>query len=121
VDDLKRINDSRGHAAGDRTLKQVAAILRKCFRDSDIVARIGGDEFVALIVDATEQDPQRYRERLDRQCGRLNARTKGQQPLSMSIGTFRCDPDASCTIEDLLDRADRSMYRHKSKRRIAQR
>jgi diguanylate cyclase (GGDEF)-like protein len=53
VDNLKTINDTHGHAQGDLALQEISAILKETFREADIVARIGGDEFVVLAVDAS--------------------------------------------------------------------
>src|SRR5262249_4055964 len=64
LDHLKFINDTFGHAEGDRALSQAAGIIRGCFRNSDIVARIGGDEFVAMVLHATAADAERVRRRL---------------------------------------------------------
>ena len=56
IDDFKFVNDSKGHGAGDRTLKSVAEVLKNRTRATDIVARLGGDEFAIVLPEATEQE-----------------------------------------------------------------
>src|SRR5713226_10469939 len=64
VDDLKQINDSYGHAEGDRVLKHITEALEKTFRDSDVIARMGGDEFVVLAIEASDFSEGTIRARL---------------------------------------------------------
>ena len=115
VDGLKVINDVYGHAEGDRALVRVARALRGTLRRSDLVARIGGDEFVALLleggakgVDATLQ---RVREALQRDLapGPL-------QGLGLSVGHAELAPGAEIELEELLSRADRQLYRSRRRR-----
>jgi diguanylate cyclase (GGDEF)-like protein len=64
LDGLKQLNDQHGHLAGDVLLRLTGGLLREVLRPSDIVARIGGDEFAALLVDVTDQDPDAVADRL---------------------------------------------------------
>ena len=82
VDDLKKINDQFGHLEGDEALKKVALILKNSLRSSDVVARIGGDEFVALIAGAKASDFIKIRERLEKACAKH--KQIGPSPYSLS-------------------------------------
>lgn len=123
VDDFKVINDTYGHLEGDRVLADLGAIMRSCFRDSDIVARVGeengvlarmgGDEFVILAVDAGEHGSEILTRRLNERVERYNEERGGSIPLSLSIGTVRLVPDPNVTIDALLAEADRLMYDQK--------
>jgi diguanylate cyclase (GGDEF)-like protein len=110
LDDLKPINDKRGHEEGDRALQQAANILGGGLRSADIVARLGGDEFAALLPEGSAQAAQTARTRLLSDLAVLN-RTPGRlYPLSMSIGYVVYDPDQHRTLEDLLTAGDAAMY-----------
>lgn len=113
VDNFKYINDTYGHREGDKVLKDIAAILKKSFRESDIIARLGGDEFVVLPVGFHTFDPDIINKRLEDNFAQLNSTNSSRYNVSISIGIAHYDPDKSCTIEELLDRADKLMYRDK--------
>ena len=112
IDGLKRINDSGGHAAGDRALIQVAASLRRSIRSVDTPARIGGDEFCVL---APEQDAKGAIAIADRLVSSVREQPPAPDaPLtSLSIGVSAC-PEHGDDGEVLLDVADRAMYRAKA-------
>ncbi len=113
LDDLKRINDSRGHEQGDAALVEAAEILRDAFRDSDIVARIGGDEFVVLAIDIAEGKAAALARRLRERTQARNAEGTRAYPVSFSLGISRYDPERPCTLQELLTAADRRMYQEK--------
>jgi diguanylate cyclase (GGDEF)-like protein len=115
VDNLKRINDSFGHKEGDRVLADVASILRKSFRDSDIVARMGGDEFVVLAMEAARVNSEMFVKRLQEKLEHYNMRPESQDryTLSLSTGISTYDPEFPSSIEDLVARADSAMYEEK--------
>ncbi|MEW5786626.1 MAG: diguanylate cyclase [Pseudomonadota bacterium] len=113
LNDFKLINDTRGHAVGDQVLIHVAGQLRQCFRESDLVARVGGDEFLALLPD-TSTGPS-----LDGLLHRLreavNASVPGLDPpvrASICIGVATCT-DQTATLDDLMRLADEAMYQAK--------
>ncbi len=109
---LKLINDTWGHPVGDAALQQFAGVLRQTFRDADIVARTGGDEFTVLCVEAaTEQAA--VMERLYQNIARFNAQHTLPAVLSYSIGCASYDPDDPCSLSELMQRADRAMYLQK--------
>jgi len=103
VDKLKRINDNLGHPQGDVALTATARILEETFRVSDIITRIGGDEFAVLAVETTMADADRLADRLDEKVRSLNARKNHP--------TY--DPATPCSLDELLSRADALMYEHK--------
>lgn len=115
VDGLKAINDTQGHAVGDAALVETAAILRGSFREADIVARIGGDEFAVLQVENTDGDASGAITRLHGNLAARNARP-GDYALAMSVGSVRCDPDTGLSFEQLIVQADDDMYGHKRRK-----
>jgi len=113
LDRLKRINDTLGHAAGDQALAEVARILRKIFRGSDIIARIGGDEFAVLTTNTDGLDEDVIARRLEAGFEEYNRKQKGACRLSLSFGVTHYDPAYPIAIGLLMTRADRRMYRRK--------
>ena len=114
VDNMKWINDKMGHQAGDNALIDTAAILSMHIRKADVLARIGGDEFVAIINDPSDTFPGILCERLDESLQNHNEKGMRGYKLSFSVGFACYDPACPCSLEDLLDQADKNMYRHKS-------
>jgi diguanylate cyclase (GGDEF)-like protein len=108
LNDFKPINDTFGHAEGDRALVAFANLLKESFRDSDVFARIGGDEFVALLVDTDAEKVtgvvQRFRQVLDE----YNDREKRGYDIEFSVGTATLQPEEE--LDSLMDRADQLMY-----------
>nr|WP_242519020.1 GGDEF domain-containing protein [Thiorhodovibrio winogradskyi] len=114
VDHFKRFNDTHGHAAGDEALKQVAVRLRQVFRDTDLICRYGGEEFVLLLPSA-ESAPARERgETLRAQVASEPILYEGQPlaPVTVSIG-IASYPDPVSDPKDLMARADEALYRAK--------
>jgi diguanylate cyclase (GGDEF)-like protein len=117
LDSLKYINDTFGHAAGDAAISQFSRILVDTFRDSDVIGRMGGDEFVAMMVDATESDLASIRSRLHNNVDAYNVRAATGQTLSFSLGVIHVEPQSTIAMEELLSQADAAMYQHKVSRR----
>ena len=118
LDFLKLINDTVGHTRGDLAIMSIANILKKTFRDSDIVARIGGDEFVAFGIEAADSNIETLSERLRENITIHNAKAKDPLgELSLSHGFARYDTRHPCSIEELLTNADRLMYEEKRKKK----
>ncbi len=116
LDDLKWINDHYGHSEGDKALIDFARILKETFRESDIIARIGGDEFVVLFV-STDENSEILMARLHKNLKDYNARRVRRYRLSISVGTAQFDPEYPVSIDELLSKADASMYVQKRKKR----
>ena len=117
LDDFKRINDSLGHAAGDRALRHFADDLLATFRDSDVVSRLGGDEFAVLMSGATPEDVRRPLTLLSVRVLTRNERPEAQATLSYSVGVAAYDPDVHPDIASLAAEADRLMYVDKDRSR----
>ena len=117
LDDLKVINDTFGHRQGDLALIDVAAILRDTYRESDIIARIGGDEFVVMPVGTTEDSVEIITARLEKNLESYNAQLSRGFRLSMSVGIAFFDPEHPMTVDELLIEGDRMMYRQKKTRK----
>ena len=113
LDGLKEINDSLGHHEGDRALVKAAEIFKDTFRSSDILARMGGDEFVVLAAIGSEESTESLATRLQEKFSASNASRNRPYDLSISVGLARFDPEAGHSIEDLMARADRAMYEDK--------
>lgn len=117
LDSLKYINDTFGHVAGDTAITHFARILTETFRDSDVIGRMGGDEFVALIIDATESDLASMQERLHSNVQAHNLQAGQGYALSLSLGSIQVDQNSTITMEALLSEADAAMYKHKQSRK----
>jgi diguanylate cyclase (GGDEF)-like protein len=113
VDGLKMINDSYGHRAGDQSLIQVAELLASGVRKSDVVARIGGDEFGILLENSDEKTAHETAARLvDLIAGCEFVHDGESLPLSVAIGVGMID--ANDSAETVMARADAEMYRRKA-------
>ena len=113
LDGLKMINDTFGHRAGDEALIQVAELLTSGVRRSDVVARIGGDEFAVLLESASEESAHETAARLENRISGCEFRHNGDAlPLSVAIGVGMIDGDDS--PESVMAHADEEMYRRKA-------
>jgi diguanylate cyclase (GGDEF)-like protein len=118
LNDFKTINDTYGHKQGDLALKQVTNVLHDCFRNSDLIGRLGGDEFIVAAVDATPSAASALEERLEECMRQSNQKSASKFDLSLSIGTLVCDDSTrSVGLEELIDRADALMYENKRARK----
>jgi diguanylate cyclase (GGDEF)-like protein len=117
VDNMKEINDSLGHDEGDRMLKDVAEILKSAYRTSDIVARIGGDEFVVFPVGTEEDHADKIIRRLENKLDTYNAKNKNKHELKISTGIAAHEPSTLDSLNELLSQADKEMYKKKNKRK----
>src|SRR2546426_411655 len=97
VDRLKQINDSFGHAEGDRVLKHITEALEKTFRDSDVIARMGGDEFVVLAIEASDFSEGTIRARLCKYFKSIAGR-ESRYSISISLGAARFDPRGNASL-----------------------
>ncbi|MCB4756961.1 MAG: diguanylate cyclase response regulator [Elusimicrobia bacterium] len=119
VDGLKWINDTLGHQEGDKALIETANILKGIFRDSDIIARIGGDEFVILMTEPSNviknMLSSRFHNAIEKQ---IEARGNSYK-LSISFGMAEYNPEHPISIEELLNKVDASMYEQKRKKKLS--
>ncbi|MGB9642440.1 MAG: GGDEF domain-containing protein [Candidatus Ratteibacteria bacterium] len=113
VDDFKNINDIYGHQEGDRALQMIADALKKTFRESDILGRIGGDEFVALVIQSSPVDTDTVLRRLQTNLDSFNQNNKKDYKLSVSVGVAYYQPGQKRTIDNLISIADNLMYANK--------
>lgn len=121
LDQLKTINDTLGHSQGDRAIREAALVLKATFRESDILGRWGGDEFVVLAMDSDEEGTIAVLDRLKQNLDDWNTDTARPYKISFSTGSATYDPEGPTTLEDLIARADRSMYEDKRKHEPRQR
>lgn len=112
---FKNINDTYGHAAGDEVLSRVGDFLRRSIRTTDFAARLGGDEFAVLFVRGEHAKARERARTMARKIGRLIVPWHGHR-LSVSASIGLASYDGSTAAAELIDRADRAMYREKHKR-----
>ena len=110
ADHFKAINDQHGHASGDAVLREMGALLRESVRDTEIVARLGGEEFGVLLPQTDDIQAQIAAERLRAAVEARDFRSVDGQPIrvTISIGISGFPPDA--TRADLMEQADRALY-----------
>jgi diguanylate cyclase (GGDEF)-like protein/PAS domain S-box-containing protein len=116
LDNLKSTNDGLGHRHGDVLLRDTAGVLRSTFRESDIISRIGGDEFAVLLVNSDDPGSGYFAQRLRESVEKRNAQRR-DLPLSLSLGLAEYNGDRPCPLDELLHCADRSMYQQKQAKR----
>ena len=111
VDHLKAINDGFGHGAGDIALRLCDRALEATFRGSDVVAHIGGDEFVVL-AEADARDLRAVNLQLRQELDRLTAESGLRFSVSLTIGSAHSTQSHPLSLNDMLSRADDFMYEH---------
>jgi diguanylate cyclase (GGDEF)-like protein len=116
LDGLKRVNDTRGHAAGDALIADAARVLGSVFRESDVVGRVGGDEFAVLALLDEHDGATAVSARLQSEIDRFNAELVPTLRVAMSIGIEEINCAAETPLDVLLSRADRAMYERKRRR-----
>jgi diguanylate cyclase (GGDEF)-like protein len=112
LNNLKMINDSYGHQEGDQAIVRTSEALKSTFRNSDIIARFGGDEFCVLAFEASVQHEEPILERLKENLRKASA-GESRYSLSLSVGLARYDPRRPVSLQDLMAEADTAMYQHK--------
>ena len=112
-DNLKTVNDTHGHEAGNRLLQHVVRRVREELRGSDVLARYGGDEFIALLPETEGKGSQRNGERMRRAIEGSTFETRGgniSTTVSVGIASY---PSDGGSLEVIMDKADKAMYRAK--------
>ncbi len=114
ADNLKTVNDSHGHEAGDKLLKHLSTILEDSCRAYDVLARIGGDEFIVLLPGINTESARPIAERILKAVENSSFDYKGNQvssTVSIGLASF---PDTSNNIDELMEKADKAMYQSKT-------
>lgn len=117
MDNMKWINDNLGHPVGDRALDVIGTIISEVLRTSDIIARVGGDEFAAIAVDSTEQGGEGLQNNIYKAFEERNKRADLPFELAVSIGRAYYDPENPVSLSELMSTADRKMYVEKVRRK----
>lgn len=116
LDGLKPINDTYGHADGDGAIRLAADVLRQSFRSTDVLARLGGDEYAVLALETHEGSERAMQARVE--AGLQAANASGERPyrIGMSMGLFPFAADGRTPLEELMARADQLLYEQKRSR-----
>jgi diguanylate cyclase (GGDEF)-like protein/PAS domain S-box-containing protein len=116
VNGLKQINDAYGHKAGDRALKEIASAMRHRLRETDVLARIGGDEFAVLLPYASAEQAQAISEDLRRVTCAAEIELDDGTTLSLSVSVGFALIAGDTNSDEILAEADRAMYQDKTSR-----
>jgi diguanylate cyclase (GGDEF)-like protein/PAS domain S-box-containing protein len=116
LDDLKQINDRFGHAEGDQAIQQAAKLLRDTFRKTDVIARIGGDEFAIFAVGEPSRTPDDILQRLTQVFDDHNRYSGKLYALRLSVGAAVSPTHGLTTLEDLMKTADNGLYEKKKRK-----
>ncbi|WP_354623612.1 sensor domain-containing diguanylate cyclase [Psychromonas sp. MME2] len=111
VNDLKKMNDQQGHAAGDHLIQGAAKVITNVIRSTDLAGRLGGDEFLIVFIDCTEESANIIMNRIESEFNSLGMLTMGK-PWSLSYGCTELTNDNE-NAADMIKRADNKMYEHK--------
>jgi diguanylate cyclase (GGDEF)-like protein len=119
LDWFKAINDNFGHAEGDLSLQEFAQALTETFRDSDVLGRIGGDEFAVLVTNTSFEGSDSALQRLSQMLARRDLRASRKYNIHYSVGVVAFDPERHANISELMAEADQAMYEQKAQRKSA--
>ncbi|MFO7736346.1 MAG: diguanylate cyclase response regulator [bacterium] len=114
IDNMKSINDFYGHEEGDKAIQRVSNALCETFRKSDIIGRMGGDEFAVMAIKSSNENISKIRKRLFSAIRHTNKENEKDYSLSVSLGYTVFYPGEDKTMETLVQKADNEMYRHKN-------
>jgi diguanylate cyclase (GGDEF)-like protein len=118
IDKMKAINDEFGHKTGDEALIDSANILKNSFRSSDIITRIGGDEFVVIVMETPETKVETLTNRLKANLRSHNLKANKPYTLSLSMGLTQYTHENPCSVDELITLADKLMYEQKKERNL---
>ncbi len=113
LDNFKSINDTLGHQEGDFALIETSKILKESFRESDIIGRMGGDEFAVIGPESETDGGSEAVKRLEKNIEAWNGKNDRPYKLSLSMGISRCAVGETCPIQEMIDKADALMYEQK--------
>ncbi len=113
LNNLKMVNDTFGHKAGDALILNFAGILKRYASDKVFIGRYGGDEFVAVLFDTNEKEVLTFLNNLAVSIHEFNI-TNNEVEISYAFGYELSGPYSNCTLQNLIDKADKKMYIHKS-------
>ncbi|MGV8839405.1 MAG: diguanylate cyclase [Bauldia sp.] len=116
LDDLKQVNDTLGHDVGSRLIRRFAGLLVETFRDNDVIARVGGDEFVVL-ANGNALDPVAMIARLETEAAAINGETSEPYRISFSAGFAFAHAADKAAVDEAISRADAFMYERKRLRK----
>ena len=116
LDYLKQINDTFGHSEGDIAIRAVSGILQNVAKEDDLIARIGGDEFVGLFITEDARFEERFSARFHEECTRYNAQADRPYLLDVSVGIARFVCRQGFEISSIIGEADKHLYQAKHKR-----
>ena len=117
MDNLKMVNDQYGHDDGDFALRTVAEILRESFRDTDIIGRFGGDEFVTLAITGVDCDIDLIKQRIAHVSERINSSAGKPYPIEMSTGIYKFTITGKVDFYNAINNADRLLYEEKIRKK----
>jgi len=115
IDDFKKINDSFGHLAGDHVIKAVANCFKEQLRESDLIARYGGEEFAIVLPHNSSESAYDIAERLREKIASIKIKYEKQLiTFTMSFGIASCQKGEKISVDELIRRADKALYKAKS-------
>ena len=115
IDHFKSVNDTYGHSIGDRVIRQVATTARSALREGDIIIRLGGDEFLAVLLGASANDVFQTAEKIRRQIDeKLISYGDQNIHITVSLGGVSFPEKDIKNEQDLIDSADRALYSAKN-------
>ena len=118
LDNLHTINEQLGHETGDQALQAMANALSSELRDSDIAARIGSDEFAALVFVRQQEDMENLAIRIQRKLNLIKQQRDSMPPLTTSVGAKCYQADTNTSVDGMIDEVDRIMYNIKQQKRL---
>jgi diguanylate cyclase (GGDEF)-like protein len=115
IDGFKEINDNFGHDEGDEVLKESVELFKSTLRETDIICRMGGDEFLLIFSGNSLKEASLIRSRLEKNLSQLNKRIKKDYQIKFSMGFSEYLPDKPKALDELINIADQRMYEEKKK------
>ena len=117
LDRLKMINDQYGHDDGDFALRTIAQVLQESFRETDIIGRFGGDEFITFAITGADCNTKSIKARLEKVTKKYNDMYKKPYPIEMSTGIYKFTVSGSIDIYDVINQADGLLYQEKIRKK----